>query len=144
MSKNVTDLKERLRKLNNGEFPSAGAQTGMITRRASMIEVTIGELAAAIESNKDHPVAKAYARTINEHTKKTKDQPDVLLEANKVVLDRIDLEALLNNKQVIHTTEGVEVEDGFLSEVQTKAVGDTVRPAPSPENFDKPKPSKPA
>lgn len=134
------ELKERLRKLNNGEFATADTNTGMITRKAQTMEVTIEELAAAVDARRDHPAAQAYRRTIQAYTH----PKDGLLRKEKVVVDREDMEALLDNKEVVRVSQGIQVEEGFASEVVSKKVGDILKPAaPSaPESSTPAKPGK--
>ncbi len=142
MAAKTDELRAKLDKLNNGEYNS-GVTTGMVTRKTSTIEISIGELAAACDAKKDHPIAKAWRKTVLENTKKgVKGEPDELLANNKVIVDRTDLEALLDNKEVVVVSLGEEVDGGFSSTVLSKEVGDTIKPAPSPENFDRPKTSK--
>jgi hypothetical protein len=129
----LTELQEKIKKLDAGEI---AAPQGMILRRFSGIEVTVGQLKAAVKANPEHPVAVNL-------TPMLKGYADPRHNPHKVTVSKIDMEALLDNKEVKTEVLGESLVDNSRMTEVRKVLGDTITKQPepkspaSPEKFDK-------
>lgn len=130
MSK-TDELRERLNKLDAGEIQ---APQGMTIQRFSGIEATIGQLKAAVKKNPEHPVAVDLKPMLAAYADKRHDP-------HKVTISRVDLEALLDNKEVKREIIGDTLVDGSVMTEVRKVLGDTIKSeapaASSPEKSNK-------
>lgn len=110
MSDSNKELLDKINSLNSGK-PADAAVQGVAVTKAPTMELTIGQLAKAVETNPEHPVAKACSKAL--HT---------LPSHTKVSMERIDVQALLENKDVKMQT-GVEEFEGQPRNVITKSLG---------------------
>jgi hypothetical protein len=112
LSEQVSNL---LKRLESGS--SSGAQQMVAAMRVQELrtfEVTAGDLKAAIEANPDHPIADNLKKGIRGMKAK-----------QTVYVDRVDLEALIKDCDVIVSTKEVEDPDDADGrvKVQTKKLG---------------------
>ncbi len=113
----MADLTEKLKKLKKDLDSNAAGKTNRVeieplkVNRARHFKTDASTLRAAIEANPTHPVALAF-------TKGVRGLPD-----NKVVtVEHVDLEALLDDKNVELNEEEIEI-DGDRHIAQVKRLG---------------------
>lgn len=116
------DLEERLAALrkNLKDPPMDKRVDPLKVMRAQKFRTTFGSLRAAVESNPDHPVALAYAKAL-------RGQKDT----TEVTIDQVDLEALLDDLDVINeeNPEVGEDEEGEITRIiVTKRIGEKRKP----------------
>lgn len=116
---NVDSLKARLKQVRNVGDPPVEP---LHVRRVAAFALTAGELRGAIESNPDHPKAADFRKGVAG-----------LPDTQKLAVDRVDLTALLENKDVEQSTI---VEDGVTiirkRVVERKSDTPEAKPAPAP------------
>jgi hypothetical protein len=99
----MSEVLENLKKRLAAKRPKSPVAV-MKTHRAKMVEVSVGELKAAIEARSNHPNAEAFAIGIR------LGEEDEMPDQAKLTVEAIDLQALLDGSE----TETVEVvEDGI-------------------------------
>jgi hypothetical protein len=104
------DLMARIKALDEGtELPEA---TGAAVHKVTMIEVSAGDLRKAVKVNPDHPISRTVKASIAKY-------PD----HHKFVMERADVQALLDNK-VVETHTEYDEQDGLRIPIISKKVGD--------------------
>lgn len=95
--------------------------------KAEMFPITCRELAAVIKKNPNHPSALAYTKAVQSNPM----DEDLLIE-------RVDLQALLDNREVVVTTrtemtdvEGIQVPQVVHEKVLGEVIKST-KPSPPP------------
>jgi hypothetical protein len=105
-----------LSRMNKPKEEQATPELGYIkVQKGETFTLTCRELAAVIAKNPDHPVAQAYAKAVK------KNPPD-----EPLIIEKIDLQAMIDNKEVELITESGETEiDGMKlpANFQVKRLG---------------------
>jgi len=102
-------LTKLLNDLDTGSI--TGKPTGIQVAVLSPAQVSVSQIKAAILKHPEHPIAREYAQAIAN-----------LREDAKVIVDRTDLRALLENKERI-IKEEIRTEDGVPRAYQIKSLG---------------------
>lgn len=108
MSK-TDELLERINKMNSGEVIEEPAGVEVVEN--ATIKLTVGQLATAAEANPEHPVAVATRKSVK-----------TLNPSQEITMDRADVQALLENKEVVLDTK-IETVEGEPRNVTRKSVG---------------------
>lgn len=110
----VENLKKKVAKAKEGKPEEVQA---LAVDANAKLSVTVGELDAACKANPAHPSAVAWTGLLAMGLK----------ESHPVVVDRVDLEALLENKAVVVERTTVDGQP-----IATKKLGDTLGKTPAP------------
>jgi len=117
MSDELKELQKRLK--DEGTEDDGPKVHPLKVRDAKTFKLTAGELRKAIEANPEHPKSKAF-------TKAVRGIPAV----KEIIIERVDLEALLDDKEVDTITRLVDHIDpetnqptGDKVKVETKKIG---------------------
>ena len=113
------ELKERINALNEGK-PDPNASMGMDIHMTKNIKITAGKLVEAIKKYPGHPVAAVIAKSI-----------ESIAPGKEVIMDRVDVLAMLDNKEVIVVTT-YEIFEGSRRKVIRKELGKSLGPAKAP------------
>lgn len=103
--------------------------------KAEMFKLKAFELQAVLDKNPDHPASKAYAKAVKQ-----------LGKNDEVVVEKIDLEAMLQNKEVLVSSEYAETDvEGITvpARYQNKRLGgdykvEETTPSKTPRNTSHP------
>jgi len=114
------ELRERISALNEGK-PDPNASMGMDIHMTKNIKITAGKLVEAIKKYPDHPVASAIAKSI-----------ESIAPGIEVIMDRVDVMAMLDNMEVVITTT-YEVFEGSRRRVIHKELGKSLGSAKKPD-----------
>lgn len=112
----LEDLKKRL----SGELPEVGET--IVVHEQSSFRVSVAELKEAIATHPDHPVGKVYAKAVRH-----------LKDDAFVVVDRADVEGLIDNREVQTIVD--RSEEGV--ETRRKEVAVAAKNAPPPDDSKK-------
>lgn len=122
--------------LDKATKPSTGEASPLKNIVRGYMEVTVGQLRAAIEANPKHPTAVDYAVSVN----------NAGSDSEKLVVEKEDMLALLQNKTI--RKEMVEKDHPFIKgrkiTAEFKVLEDTpsASPTPTPAPAFKERPSK--
>lgn len=99
LNQRAKSVVERMRKSkeNNTQFATGGPLIKSL--KADMFTCSLRDLAAVIQANPKHPVAASYRRAVQNG------KPD-----NEVTIEKIHMEALIDNREIIEECEDVEVD----------------------------------
>lgn len=117
----MSEILENLKKRVAARKPKTPVQV-MKTHRPKMLEVSVAELKAAIETRPGHPAAEAFAIGIGLGT------DEELPAQSKLTVQAVDLEALLEGAEV----ETVEVVEDGIPFIDRKMKG-KLAPPPKPK-----------
>lgn len=137
------DTLETLKK-KLSETPEEGASpvSNLEVHSNAVVDVTVRELLAACEANPDHEVAKVYKKAARRF-RLPNNKPD--LDA-PLHVDKVDLQALLDNKEVEIESSTATDEEGDPVVVKTKKLGKScsskVSPASTPTTTTPPPKAK--
>ncbi len=128
MDSSNKELLDSINELESGK--TIGELKGLSIRVLKPLALTIKQLKAAVKAHPNHPVALACAKTIS-----------TLSDSKTVVMDRVDVQALIENKSVIEETK-IEETNGSKRRCLTKKVGAvlSVPQVPKQGKTDTPKP----
>ena len=117
MSTETDTLLEQLKEFEGTAVEAA--PTGMKVKEERTIEITVGKLRPAIEANPHHPVGVSFAKGIRNFGPQ-----------EVIYVGRVDLQCLLENKEVEVTEEKREVA-GKTSTYIVKKIGKSLSSKPS-------------
>lgn len=100
----VDNLRKRLAEITEGtDIPAL-----LPIRKSGTFSLTAGELRQAARSNPSHKISKIFLRAVKDHS-----------DSEKVTVDRVDLQAVLENGTVEHQST-LQKTEGGLTRVHTK------------------------
>lgn len=105
----------------------------LVVKRDRLFELTVQELRDTCELNPDHPLASVKKKSV----------AGMPYNA-KVVVDRVDIEAILENKEVNVSRTTETDTDGVKVTVERKVLGGPVSKSVSPPKKPDPGPQKPS
>lgn len=116
----LADLKKRLEEGNNlGE-----TQPGMDVHVVSPVATKVAEVKEVIKQHPDHPNAKVFERAIRG-----------MRDTDTVMIDKVHLQSVLENKEVIVKRSGINTEEGPAIEIRQELGGD-YKPPEEPDKAE--------
>ena len=114
------ELTARINALDEGE-PDPNASMGMDVHMAKNIKIKVGKLAEAAKKYPDHPIAKVLQAAIKS-----------ISPSKELIMDRVDVMAMLENKEVELITT-YQVFEGSRRKIIRKQLGKSLGPAKKPD-----------
>lgn len=124
----MDQLRERLKQSTEGKTREVAALQVDISAK---FKLTAGELRSACEQNPDHPFSHVFQRAVSLH-------PD----AKEVTVDRTDLQALLDNREVKTEMKREAADQNTDVMVKEKVVGPPITSSTKATPVPKEKPEK--
>lgn len=125
---NTTQVDDLRARLNAKVQPKQASAIELPVQKARMFNLTVGQLRATCEANKDHPLAADKIESVKG-----------MADHEEVICERIDIEAILDNKDVFIERRLQVIDGKDVTTVEKKLVDfkrEEPNPAPAPAKVE--------